>query len=86
MDSTTEDASAEGQEGLLDKKPNVNQKLNGLTLLLHLTHQVQHTADVQGAKDQVHIRGALQDFPAGALGNTATDADEHVRALPLETF
>src|SRR5215475_11344241 len=59
---------------------------DGLVLFLYLAYQVQHTADVQRAKDQVNIRGALQDFPTRTLGNTATDPDQHIWPLPLETL
>src|SRR5262245_48821311 len=57
---------------------------DGLMLFLYLTHQVQHAADVQRAKDQVNIRRALQDFPTGTLGNTTTDPDQHIWPLPLK--
>ena len=59
---------------------------DGLVLLLHLTHELQYTADVQCAKDQINIRRPRQDFPTGALGNTATHPDQHVWPLPLEAF
>ena len=59
---------------------------DGLALFLHLAHQVQHTADVQRAEDQVNIRGTLQNFATGTLGNTAADPDQHVWPLPLETL
>src|SRR5262249_24827974 len=59
---------------------------DGLALLLYLAHQVQHATDVQRAKDQVNIRGALQDFPTGTLGNTTTDPDQHIWPLPFETL